>query len=58
MELALIIIVFLFYFQPNVLKQIGVYPEDLFKDGIHKYPDADEDVNDFIEVLQQDLVGI
>lgn len=57
LELVLIVFVFLFYFQPDVLKQVGVYPEDLFKDGIHKYPDADEDVNDFIEVLQQDLVG-
>lgn len=57
LELILVIFIFLFYFQPDVLKQLKIYPEDLFKDGINKYPDADEDVNDFIELIQQDLVG-
>ena len=34
-----------------------IYPEELFEDGINKYPDVDEDVNDFIELIQQDLVS-
>ena len=48
-------LVFLFYFQPETLKQLKFYPEDLFKDGIKKYPDVDEDVNDFIELMQQNV---
>ena len=55
LELVFIILVFLFYFQPETLKQVNIYPEDLFKDGIKKYPDVDEDVNDFIELLQQNV---
>jgi hypothetical protein len=47
--------VFLFYFEPETLKQLKIYPEDLFKDGIKKYPDVDEDVNDFIELMQQNV---
>ena len=58
MELIAIIVVFLFYYQPDVLKKIKIYPEELFEDGINKYPDADEDVNDFIEFIQQDLVSV
>lgn len=55
LELVFILFVFLFYFQPETLKQLKFYPEDLFKDGIKKYPDVDEDVNDFIELLQQNI---
>ncbi|CAC5395044.1 tetraspanin-33-like [Mytilus californianus] len=56
-ELLFVIFVFLFYFQPDVLKDLKIYPENMFKDGIQLYPDADEDVNDFIELVQQDLIG-
>ena len=55
LELVFIILVFLFYFEPETLKQLKIYPEDLFKDGIKKYPDVDEDVNDFIELMQQNV---
>lgn len=53
MELLFVIFVFLFYFQPDTLKKIKIYPEEYFEDGINKYPDVDEDVNDFIKLLQQ-----
>jgi hypothetical protein len=52
LELGLIIILFLFFYVPDVIAKIGLYPEDLLKDGVIQYRD-DEDSRQLLDWLQQ-----
>ncbi|CAG5125358.1 unnamed protein product, partial [Candidula unifasciata] len=54
LEVIVVIFVFVFYFVDGAFANIGLYPEDAFKDAIHKYRD-DPDTQGFIDNIQETL---
>ncbi|GFS07378.1 tetraspanin [Elysia marginata] len=51
LEILGIILVVVFYFKEEALADMGIYPEDTFKDAIIKYRD-DTDMQNFIDNMQ------
>ncbi|BFY97886.1 hypothetical protein BsWGS_00926 [Bradybaena similaris] len=54
LEVVVVIFVFIFYFVDGAFANIGLYPEDAFKDAVKKYRD-DPDTQGFIDNIQEML---